>query len=117
MWVRCTRELVHASPYLIATHETEEVTSAALSPDGSTLALGRQDSRMELRDVATGASAGLLGSGHSGVGECRGVLARWLHSRFGGGGRGDQAVGRVHGQRGPDHSAALSESQLAGLVA
>lgn len=60
------RELVQASPYIIATHETEEVTSAALSPDGSTLALGRQDSRMELRDVATGTSAGFLGSGHSG---------------------------------------------------
>ena len=60
------RELVQASPYIIATHETEEVTSAALSPDGSTLALGRQDSRVELRDVATGASAGFLGSGHLG---------------------------------------------------
>ena len=59
-------ELVQASSYHIATHETEEVTSTALSPDGSTLALGRQDSRVELRDLATGSSSGFLGNGHSG---------------------------------------------------
>ena len=58
-------ELTQRSPYLIADQETEKVISVALSPDGSTLALGRQDSRIELRDVVTATSAGLLGSGHS----------------------------------------------------
>ena len=59
-------ELVQDSPYIIATHEARGMTSAALSPDGSTLAIGRDDSRVELRDVASRKRTRLLGSGHQG---------------------------------------------------